>query len=468
MSLAPDAAPPRYEGARRFTLSALVQGADLAAARAPQLPWAIAYTDEMDLERFYLTNSDLLRDLASLLNKLRTLPENASVAHQMLNQGFPCYLFFQRESTGIRINVAAYREGRDRLLKDDIQLPWGEFVALFTLGVREFLHDLLTFYPLLTNAAAGLIGAFNGWAERHGLVPFQPPAIDPAELEAMASSPRASDRRGRLAGPIYLQEWRTHKSQNLRLNTALTVTFVALLAVAAFPLGKIPLGYWLYPVAAIAVPWFLVTRYPSIPINSPLWTERGVRFRAYFPDSVLLLSAGLILLAASLHEANVMWVWLWPLGWLVCLFCGLGFPRSHWARPIWDWSRGMLVWSLVLATVILYLLADLGGVYARSLARAPSQDPPRAVVVHRRAQEAIAKWNPSLRSAAQPVAYFLDEYTNRRAIHEFFPHGGWGRQALSRGFQFLWLLGALTYGLGLKWSQLPSPMRVKVRGTVWQ
>lgn len=466
MSLEPDATP-RYDGARRFTLSALVQGADIAAtSRAPQLPWAIAYTDEMDLERFYLTNTDLMRELPALINKLRTLPENASIAHQMLNQGFPCYLFFQREGTGVRINVAAYREGRDRLLKEDIQLPWEEFVALFTLGIREFLHDLLTFYPTLTQAAMSLIGAFNSWVERQQLVPFQPPVVDPADQLA-ARPQRGGDRRGRLAGPIYLQEWRTHKGQNMRLNTALTITYLVLLVFAAIPLGKFPLGYWIYPIVAIALPWFLVSRYPSIPINSPLWTERGVRFRAFFPDSVLLLSAVLILLAASLQEANVMWLWLWPVGWLLCLFCGLGFPRSHWARPIWDWSAGMVVASLMLATLVLYTQADLGGIYARNLDRHPSNDPPREVIVHRPAQGSVAKWPAWIAPIARPVAYFLDEYTNRQEIHQFFPESIRTRQFLAAIFKILWIGGALSYALGLKWSQLPSPMHVKVRGTVW-
>ncbi|MEO7994585.1 MAG: hypothetical protein ABI743_09315 [bacterium] len=459
-----------YEGARRFLFSALPQGADLetASARGPIVPWALAYNDEMEQERFYLTGTDLLRELPQLLNRLRSLPVGGNTAQQLLNQGFPCYLFASRQEYQLVLNVAAYRDGGDRLLREDIIMTWEEFVALLTLGIRRLLTDLLQDYPPMARFLGSVIETFNAWAVRWSLSPFQMPAIewtsdDTATPSAGTSAKPARSRRSPLLAPVYLQEWKTHKSLNLRLNNAILICYGLLLLLALFPLWKVPLGYWIYPLLAVGIPWWLGMRYPAIPLHSRLWTDGGVKYRFFFPDTIVALSAIMLVLASSFQHANVLWLGLFPLGCLICLFCGLGFPLTHWARPLWDWDRRMIIASLLTATFVLSALAEYGQTYSVALNRSPNDEAPRPVVIHTAAQDQVrTKWAPLVRPAALPVAWVIDEYSTQRSIHELLAPGTAGRAAFGWLAQYLWLAGVVTYGLGLRWARLPSPLEVKI------
>lgn len=461
--------PVPYEGLQRFQFSALVQAsaAHTEGPWAPAIPWALALTGSNGQELFYLVNTDLLRQLPVFLDRLRALPEGAFSGQEMLNQGLPCYFFVERKAGAAHVNVSAFRDGRDRLLPADIVFPWDEFTALITLSLRHFLHELVVDYPGMRRFLNPPITAFNQWTARWDLTPFEPPA----DLESLTPSPQAGKgggrRRSPLAAPEYLVEWRTHKARNQRLNGVLLLVYVGLgMLGVMLPLVKIPLGLWLWPLATIVVPWLLVARYPAIPLHSRLWTPGGVESRVFYLDSALLLSGILIWLVASMKGADILWVWLFPVGWLLCLFCGLGFPLTHWARPLWDWQRPLLLSSILLASLILWLLADLGGVWATSLTH-PAMAPP-VVPVQRRAQTAVQQWPGELQLVAQPIARFIDEYSNRSDLTQFLPVSSQARKPVAWLARWLWVGGVMTFALGLAWGQLPSPAQVRIHATPFE
>ncbi|MCG3153366.1 MAG: hypothetical protein GEEBNDBF_02678 [bacterium] len=455
-----------YEGPLQFQFSALVQASTLSneGPFAPAILWALTYVDAQNEEQFYLTNTDLLRQFPLFLDKLRALPEGASIGQEMFNQGLPCYFFVERRESLVRLNVAHYRDGRDRLLREDILLSWDEFVALITQAARRFLEELAGSYPKLRRYLNPPIESFNQWASRWQLIPFQPPP-DMGEDLATASATQRGRRVAPLSQPIYLEEWLNHKAANQRLNALLVATYVGLiLGLLLLPLPRLPLGLWLFPLVAVALPWLLVQRYPVLPLDSPLWLDHGIKWRVFFLDTITLLSGGVILLAASRHSAEVMWLWLYPLGWLICLFCGLGFPGTHLARPLWDWTRPMILGSLLLASLVMGLLADLGTEMAVKLS--DDRFAPRVVQVQQQTQQAVSSWTSvPLKQMAQPVARFIDEYSAREQISQLLPYPHPSRAPLGGMLRWLWMVGMVAYALGLAWAQLPSPLQVRVHST---
>jgi|GEM_PF-4261374 len=466
--MSPPGDPVLYEGTLQFQFSALVQATALSGEGpwAPAIPWALTYLDNTDQEVFYLANTDLLRQFPMLLDKLRALPDGAAIAQEMLNQGFPCYLYMRRDAGSVHLNVTQYRDGRDALLREDIVFSWDEFVGLLTMAARRFLTELAVNYPPLRRFLNPPIQSFNLWTARWQLIPFQPPADMGHEVPTSpAGASIKAQRKAQFQAPIYLQEWRNHKEANLRLNTVLVALYAILTAVMLLvPLSKVPLGYWVLPIIAILLPWLLVNRYPIIPLNSPLWAERGIRYRVFFHDTVVSVSAVLILATASQHKAEVMWLWLFPLGWLLCLFCGLGFPGTHWARPLWDWSRPMILGSLLLASCSLWLLADLGAEMGGSLRN--DRYAPRVIVVATPSQDAVAQWKqPAARKFAQPIAWMIDEYSVKGQVSELLPYPHPARAPIGQVLKWLWIVGVVTYALGLAWAQLPSPTQVRIHST---